>query len=88
MLQVPLSDLQERMNDEDGMMNQEHQAHPSYLIPPPSKTLADAEREHILDAFRETGWVLSGPRGAAARLGVKRGTLQNKMRKLGIARPP
>jgi formate hydrogenlyase transcriptional activator len=51
-------------------------------------TLADAEREHILDAFRETGWVLSGPRGAAARLGVKRGTLQNKMRKLGIARPP
>jgi len=50
-------------------------------------TLADAEREHILSALRETGWVLGGPAGAAARLGMKRTTLQNKMRKLGISRP-
>ena len=35
-------------------------------------TLADAEREHILGALRETGWVLGGPKGAAARLGMKR----------------
>src|SRR2546422_7254649 len=35
-------------------------------------TLADAEREHILDALRETGWVLGGSKGAAARLGMKR----------------
>ena len=49
-------------------------------------TLADAEREHILGALRDTGWVLGGPKGAAARLGMKRSTLQEKMRKLGISR--
>jgi formate hydrogenlyase transcriptional activator len=87
-LQVPLSDLQERMNDEGGTMNQEQSFHPSSFIPHPSKTLADAEREHILDAFRETGGVLGGPEGAAARLGMKRSTLQWKMKRLGISRPP
>ena len=50
-------------------------------------TLADAEREHILGVLRETGWVLGGPKGAAARLGMKRTTLQSKMKKLGISRP-
>jgi len=50
-------------------------------------TLADAEREHIVGTLRETGWVVSGPKGAAARLGMKRATLQHKMRKLGISRP-
>ena len=49
-------------------------------------TLADAEREHILGALRETGWVLGGPKGAAARLGMKRSTLYKKMKKLGISR--
>jgi formate hydrogenlyase transcriptional activator len=50
-------------------------------------TLADAEREHILSALRATGWVLGGPKGAAARLGMKRSTLQHKMDKLKISRP-
>jgi formate hydrogenlyase transcriptional activator len=50
-------------------------------------TLAEAEREHILGALRETGWVVAGPKGAAGRLGMKRSTLQKKMRKLGISRP-
>jgi formate hydrogenlyase transcriptional activator len=50
-------------------------------------TLAEAEREHIFAALRETGWVVAGPKGAAARLGMKRSTLQEKMRKLGISRP-
>jgi formate hydrogenlyase transcriptional activator len=50
-------------------------------------TLADAEREHILGVLRDTGWVLAGLRGAAARLGVKRTSLQRKMKKLGITRP-
>jgi formate hydrogenlyase transcriptional activator len=50
-------------------------------------TLVDAEREHIVGALRETGWVVGGPRGAAARLGMKRSTLQHKMRKLGISPP-
>jgi formate hydrogenlyase transcriptional activator len=50
-------------------------------------TLADADRDRILGVLRETGWVLSGPTGAAARLGMKRSTLQSKMKKLGISRP-
>jgi formate hydrogenlyase transcriptional activator len=50
-------------------------------------TLADAEREHILGVLHETGWLVGGPKGAAARLGMKRTTLQKKMKKLGISRP-
>jgi transcriptional regulator with GAF, ATPase, and Fis domain len=50
-------------------------------------TLADAEREHILGVLRDTRWVVGGPNGAAARLGMKRTTLQWKMKQLGIARP-
>jgi formate hydrogenlyase transcriptional activator len=48
-------------------------------------TLADAEREHILTALRESNWVLGGPQGAAARLAMKRTTLQSKMKRLGIS---
>jgi formate hydrogenlyase transcriptional activator len=49
-------------------------------------TLADAERVHILNALRETNWVVGGAAGAAARLGVKRTTLISKMRKRGLSR--
>jgi len=49
-------------------------------------TLQEAEREHILRALKETNWVVGGPSGAAARLGMKRTTLQAKMQKLGIRR--
>src|SRR3954469_947425 len=52
-----------------------------------SVTLADAEREHILATLEETGWVLGGPKGAATRLGMKRSTLQWKMKRLEISRP-
>jgi formate hydrogenlyase transcriptional activator len=52
---------------------------------PSNITLQAAEREHIVRVLRETNWVVGGPRGAAARLGLKRTTLQSKMRKLGIA---
>jgi len=55
--------------------------------PAAAVTLADAEREHILVVLRETGWVLGGPNGAAARLGMKRSTLQWKLKKLGISKP-
>jgi formate hydrogenlyase transcriptional activator len=51
------------------------------------ETLEHAEREHIVRALGETRWVIGGPRGAAARLGMKRTTLQSRMRKLGIDRP-
>jgi formate hydrogenlyase transcriptional activator len=57
------------------------------LPPGAAVTLADAERDHIIGVLRETGWVLGGPNGAAARLAMKRTTLQSKMKKLGIARP-
>jgi formate hydrogenlyase transcriptional activator len=89
-LQVSLSDLrcdEERGESDDGGRNATHR---SSLNPHPSKeavTLVDAEREHILGALRETGWVLGGPEGAAARLGMKRSTLYKKMKKLGISRP-
>lgn len=49
-------------------------------------TLEAAEREHIMSILRETRGVISGPRGAAARLGLKRTTLRSKLRKLGISR--
>lgn len=53
----------------------------------PTTTLEEAEREQILRALRETKWVIGGSGGAAARLGLKRTTLQSKMQKLGISRP-
>lgn len=49
-------------------------------------TLEEAERDHILRALRETNWVIGGATGAAAKLGMKRTTLQSKMQKLGITR--
>jgi len=49
-------------------------------------TLKAAEREHIIQALAETNWVVGGPKGAAARLGLQRTTLISKMQKLGISR--
>jgi formate hydrogenlyase transcriptional activator len=54
---------------------------------PGGPTLEESERETILRALRESGGIVAGPDGAAARLGVKRTTLQSMMRKLGIRRP-
>ena len=71
-LQVPLGDLQSP--------SQETEASGATV------TLADAEREHILNVLRETGWVIGGPKGAATRLGMKRSTLQWKMKRLGISK--
>ena len=50
-------------------------------------TLEAAERAAILSALEAAGWVVAGPDGAAARLGVRRTTLINKMKRLGIERP-
>ena len=49
-----------------------------------SRTLADADREHILETLTQTGWLIGGENGAANRLGLPRTTLIYKMRKLGI----
>ena len=52
-----------------------------------STTLEAVEREHILRVLAEANWVIGGPTGAAARLGMNRTTLNHRMRKLGIVRP-
>ena len=72
-LKVPLEDLRDRVAP--GQVNGTH------------RTLEEAERAHILATVKETKWVLSGPRGAARRLGMNRSTLQFRMKKLGIVRP-
>src|SRR5579863_2152453 len=49
--------------------------------------LEDSDRALILETLEQTGWIVGGPRGAAAKLGLKRTTLLAKMRRLGISRP-
>ena len=97
-LQVPLGDLKvgvqrsEARAQRSEVRGQASDSEAGSLIsdlrPPTSAvTLAEAEREHILVALRETSWVVGGPKGAAARLGMKRSMLYWKMKKLGISRP-
>jgi formate hydrogenlyase transcriptional activator len=68
-LKVPLSGLQDR---------------PMPAAVNPIGTLEDAERRHVTDALQATNWVVGGPKGAAALLGMKRTTLQWRIDKLGI----
>ena len=75
-LEVPVSALNGRSH-----------ATPRPDAPGGTGTLEDAERRHIVSALEGSRWVLGGPNGAAARLGMKRSTLQFRMRKLGIVRP-
>jgi formate hydrogenlyase transcriptional activator len=60
---------------------------PSHAEHSGAVTLEQAEGEHILRTLRESSWIIGGTAGAAAKLGMKRTTLQSKMQKLGIARP-
>jgi transcriptional regulator with GAF, ATPase, and Fis domain len=59
----------------------------SVIIPPTVTTLRESERTLILHTLQGAGWVIGGPKGAAAKLGLKRTTLICKMQKLGIFRP-
>jgi formate hydrogenlyase transcriptional activator len=52
----------------------------------PSATLDDVERNHILAVLRQTKWVIEGPRGAAAVLGLHPNTLRSRLKKLGLSR--
>jgi formate hydrogenlyase transcriptional activator len=72
-LHVPLADLKSRTVDVGHADG--------------SGTLEEVERRHILSVLEQTNWVFAGPNGAAARLGIKRPTLQFRMQKLGITRP-
>ena len=58
------------------------------LEAPPKRdaTLETSDRNHILSVLRECKGVIAGPEGAAARLGLKRTTLNSKLKKLGIER--
>jgi len=73
-LEVPLDDLARR-RPKPGTTGNRGAADPA------------AERAEILRVLEQANWVLAGPRGAAARLGMKRTTLQSLMRRLGIAKP-
>ena len=84
-LQVPLADLQPAATQVPAPTADAVTQTP--VEPAAAVTLADAERKHILGALRETGWVVGGPKGAAARLGMKRSMLYWKMKKLGFSRP-
>jgi len=86
-LRVPLSELKQPALASNGNVS----ADLSLFSPSPSSmpitTLEEAERQHILRALRQTEWRIAGPKGAAAILGMKRTTLQARMRKLGVRRP-
>ena len=58
------------------------------ITAPAGTTLRESERTLILHALEEVGWVIGGPKGAAAKLGLARTTLIHKMQRLGISRPP
>jgi formate hydrogenlyase transcriptional activator len=70
-LEVPLAELRE---PEEKFADSVH-------------TMEANERDHILRTLKDTHWILAGPNGAAARLGMKRTTLQSRMQRLGIQRP-
>ena len=59
----------------------------SPVVADEAASLVDVEREHILKVLSEANWIVGGRRGAAARLGLHRTTLQNRMLRLGITRP-
>jgi formate hydrogenlyase transcriptional activator len=74
-LYVPLGELEEMEEEE-----------PADAGEPENPNLRAAEREHILRVLREAKGQIGGPEGAAARLGLKRTTLNSKLKKLGIER--
>ena len=80
----------------DGVLpNPLHKKQTELMIPslhhtrtfPSSMTLEDSDRALIVETLEQAGWIVGGPRGAAAKLGLKRTTLLAKMRRLGISRP-
>jgi formate hydrogenlyase transcriptional activator len=54
---------------------------------PSSMTLEDSDRAMIVETLEQVGWIVGGPHGAAAKLGLKRTTLLAKMKRFGISRP-
>jgi formate hydrogenlyase transcriptional activator len=94
-LRVPLAELKEFTPPPTFAPPVTESIRPVPTSPPPFNppvssslsTLDEAQRQHILQVLRQTRWRIAGPNGAAAILGMKRTTLQARMRKLGIQRP-
>jgi formate hydrogenlyase transcriptional activator len=91
-LRVPVSELKSGpiaagTSDDSAVSVASSSLTPSVPVTSSISTLEDAERQHILRALRQTEWRIAGPKGAAVVLGMKRTTLQARMRKLGIRRP-
>jgi len=86
-LRVPLGELKSNVSASVGEIAFTDSSGPVVGTTAPVATLEEAERQHILRALRQTHWRVAGPRGAATLLGMKRTTLQARMRKLGIRRP-
>jgi formate hydrogenlyase transcriptional activator len=91
-LRVPVSELKSSpiaagTSDDSAVSVASSSLTPSVPVTSSISTLEDAERQHILRALRQTEWRIAGPKGAAVVLGMKRTTLQARMRKLGIRRP-
>jgi formate hydrogenlyase transcriptional activator len=82
MLDVPLGELKGR-----DVLTRPEAAAASTATPAAVSTLEDAERDHIRRALDQANWLVGGPSGAAAILGMKRTTLQSKMARLGIEKP-
>ena len=72
-LEVPLGELRQQARGGNHVNN--------------GTALETVERDHILKVLGDAKWVIGGPTGAAARLGMNRTTLNHRMRKLGISRP-
>jgi formate hydrogenlyase transcriptional activator len=86
-LNIPLGEIQSRPPTmaihRNGTLNNK----PGSLAGQNIRTvLEETERKHILSVLAQTNWVVAGPNGAATRLGMKRSTLQLRMRKLGLSR--
>jgi formate hydrogenlyase transcriptional activator len=86
-LRVPLSEIKPSAGNSTAGAELSFSLTPSASLTSSISTLEEAERQHILRALKHTQWRIAGPKGAAAILGMKRTTLQARMRKLGIRRP-
>jgi formate hydrogenlyase transcriptional activator len=86
-LNVPLSEFQSR----PALAAVDGNGHPEKRLKSSASNdirnvLEETERKYILSVLSQTDWVVAGPNGAAARLGMKRSTLQLRIRKLGLSR--
>jgi len=79
-LKVPLDDLRTRVPSAEASNGDSASEDAGKM----RGVLQDAERKQILAALKQAQWIVAGPRGAAALLGMKRSTLQAHMQRLGI----